>query len=128
MLNVLSGGVTDRLVEDIDYQKQELVFSSNGAIINSSVMAMENNQIAVSLSLPFFIDQVPAIETSDCFAVEYETGLWKRVLTIDSVSVSNNVVNFIATCEESIKLYGLYLFMVRSRNLGYLKLTWGGNS
>lgn len=126
MLNVLSGGVTDRLVKDTDYQKQILSYKPGKNLVISDVtISADTKTASVSLTLPFFVDTIPSISFKECYIVPYDTGIWNAVKSVSNVQVSNNIVIFDVSIESAADINASHYFLVRN-NYGELTLTWGG--
>lgn len=126
MLDVLSGGVTDKLVKDTDYKKQVLSYKpSKNLVISDVTISADKKTASVTLTLPFFVDSAPNIAFKECYIVPHDTGVWNTVKSVSDVHVSNNVVIFNVGLENSADVNKVHYFLVRN-TYGELTLTWGG--
>lgn len=128
MLNVLSGGVTDKLVKDTDYKKQVLSYKpSKNLVISDVTISADKKTASVTLALPFFADTAPNVTFKECYIVPYNTGVWNTVKSVSNVQVSNNVLIFDVNLENEANLNTTHYFLVRN-TYGELTLTWGGGN
>lgn len=125
MLNVLSGGVTDRLVKDTDYKTNELVYKGSGSgLFIARAVKSGARELYVTIPLPFFMSDVPSVAMTNCRVASDEDGTWKPVSFSGDVTASRNVVQFKVTTSEDLSNTGSYYFVIP--NGSTLTLTWGG--
>lgn len=129
MLNVLSGGVTDRLVEDTDYTKQILSYKGTETIYLCRAVKQNDRDLQITFQLPFLVDEIPSISLKNCFVARDEDNVWHRasLSSNPSITVSNNTVQFKVEADEDIANIGSYYFVIQGVQ-GELKLTWGGGN
>ena len=127
MLNVLSGGVTDRLVKDTDYKKQVLSFKGPESIYLCRAVKQNNRDLQITFQLPFLVDEIPEISLKNCFVSRDEDNIWHRasLSSNPSIMVSNNTLQFKVEADEDIANIGSYYFLIQG-TVGELTLTWGG--
>ena len=127
MLNVLSGGVTDRLVKDTDYKKQVLSYKGSESIYLCRAVKQNNRDLQITFQLPFLVDEIPEISLKNCFVSRDEDNIWHRasLSSNPSIMVSNNTLQFKVEADEDIANIGSYYFLIQG-TVGELTLTWGG--
>ena len=125
MLNVLSGGVTDKLVKDTDYKTNELVYKGAGSgLFIARAVKNGARELYVTIPLPFFMSDVPSVSITNCRIASDEDGTWKQASFSGDVIASRNVVQFKVTTSEDLNNQGSYYFVIP--NGSTLTLTWGG--
>ena len=117
MLNVLSGGVTDRLVEDTDYTKQILSYKGTETIYLCRAVKQNDRDLQITFQLPFLVDEIPSISLKNCFVARDEDNVWHRasLSSNPSITVSNNTVQFKVEADEDIANIGSYYFVIQDR-------------